>query len=361
MKVVAPLALAFTLSLIVSGCNQASTPAQAPLAPQFGTAGDDYVEQLAVDENGVYLGVQQNERPALVKFSRKGGISWTRSLGKSGYVLGVALSQIGDVYALYRNDDTGYAIGRYTQAGTLLGTRKVTGLDGVNFYIDAYKVDAQDNVYVAFSTYGTPRTAELRKYSSDGTLRYRKQLRSGANFAVTPDGTTYTISNARLTRYTSQGQQVWQKTLPFASEIALGSNNQIYVSGYDPTYDTDRILLAKYSSSGDKKWQRTLREGFFSSLQGLDADTEGHVFVGVGDRDDPYGNGAEELFFHSYDAAGTQLAKRTLDLGSGDHQEIKIRALSATEVYVAGTTFGGDAGGFLVRLNGLTGAVTWQR
>ena len=360
MKVAAPLALAFTLALIISGCNQTSTPAQAPLAPQFGTAGDDYVDHLAVDKNGIYLGVQQNERPALVKFSRKGGISWTRSLGKSGYILGVALSQAGDVYALYRNYDTGYAVSRYTQAGALLGTRKVPGLSGVDFSIDAYDVDAQDNVYVVFSTYGTPRTAELRKYGPDGTLLYRKQLGYGANLAVTPDGTTYTISNARLTRYTPQGQQVWQKTLPFASEIALGSNNQIYVSGYDPTYDTDRILLAKYSSSGDKKWQRSLSDGFFFRLQGLDADTEGHVFIGIGYDPDPYGD-VSEVSFYSYDAAGTQLARRVLGLGSGSHKYSKIRALSATEVYLAGTTFGGDEGGFLVRLNGLTGAVTWQR
>ncbi len=96
-------------------------------------------------------------------------------------------------------------------------------------------------------------------------------------------------------------------------------------------------------------------------LEGLDADTEGNVFVGVGHRKDPYGN--KDVSFHSYNAAGMRLTQRTFDFGY-DNLLSEIGALSATEVYLGGFAYSqGDEGdqGLLVRLNGLTGGVTWQR
>ncbi len=360
--------LAFVvLALVVAGCSQPASapaqPAQKPLELQFGTAGDDYVEHLAVNENGVYLGGQRNGKPALVKFSRTGRIPWTKSLASTGNVLEVALSSAGDVYALYRTDDARYAVRKYTQDGALVWTRKFSNPSGDDFDIFVSDIDAQDNVYLAFSNYGNPET-ELRKYSSDGKLVYDKQVAGSIrDLAVTSSGTTYTVSEQHLTRYTSQGQQVWQRTLPFAAtDVALGNSSQIYVGGYDPSFYEDRQLLAKYSSSGSKSWQRTVREGFFSSLQALDADTVGNVFVGVEYHEDPYSN--VEVYFYSYNAAGTRLAKRLLDFGGDDSLLGEIKALSATEVYVGGTVLNyGDSelDGFLARLNGLTGTVTWQR
>ena len=364
MKVAAPLALAFTLTLIATGCNQTltTTPTQAPLAPQFGTIGYNSVEHLAVDERGIYLGGQRNSKPALVKFSRTGSVPWTKSLASPGSVVEVALSKAGEVYALYRTGDTHYAVGKYNQAGTLLWTRKFTGPSAADFDFNASDVDAQDNVYLSFSSYRLSQ-AELRKYSSDGTLLYRKQLSEPVyDLAVTPGGTTYTVSDQLLARYTSQGQQVWQKTLPFvAYKIALGSSSQIYVSGCDPTCDTDRVALAQYSSSGKKGWQRTVRDGFFSNLRALDADKGGNVFVGVEYHKDPYGD--QDVYFYSYNAAGKRLVQRRFDFNDND-EVAEIRALSATEVYLGRSTYedgGDDEEGFLVRLNGLTGTVTWQR
>ena len=122
-------------------------------------------------------------------------------------------------------------------------------------------------------------------------------------------------------------------------------------------------MLAKYSSRGSKVWQRTVREGFFSNLRDLDADTDGNVFVGVEYHEDPYSD--VEVYFYSYDAAGTRLAKRALDFGGGSNLLGEIKALSATEVYLGGTVLTDSADdqldGFLARLNGLTGTVAWQR
>lgn len=366
MKAVAPLALAFILSLVVSGCDQA--PLQTPLEPQFGTPADDGANQLAVGESGVYLGGMWNGKPSIIKFSRKGSIPWVKSVG--GPVVEVALDSSGNAYVLNYGaaDNARYFIRKYTQSGTLLWKRELTNPSGVSFDYYASDVDAQDNVYLNFASFRPSGRAELRKYSPDGTLLYREQTTGGVyDLAVTPDGTTYTVSNQQhLTRYTPQGEQVWQKTLPFvATRVAVGSSSQVYVAGESvfDEYTESRVLLAKYNSSGSKSWQQTVQQGIFAYTQGLDADTNGNVFVGVGYKEDPRGN--EDLYFHSYNAAGTRLAQRTFAFSYEDSLA-EIGALSATEVYLAGTTHdysAEDVGfeGFLTRLNGLTGSVTWQR
>ncbi len=356
------------LSFVVAGCSQpASVPAQPvqkPLELQFGTAGNDSVEQLAVDESGVYLAGQRNSKSALVRFSRTGRIPWTKGLG--GPVVEVALDSDNNAYVVYYSsaNDARYFVRKYTSSGALVWKREITNPSGVNLDYYGSDTDAQNNVYLAFSSFRTSKT-QLRKYSSDGTLLYSKQLPEFvSDLAVTPGGTTYTVSDQRLTRYTSQGQQVWQKTVPFAAtQVAVGDSSQIYVGGYDPGFYKDRQLLAKYSSRGAKVWQRTVREDFLSSLRALDADTEGNVFVGVEYHEDPYSDA--EVYFYSYNAAGTRLAKRVLDFGGGSNLLSEIAALSATEVYLGGTVVNNSGDhqldGFLVRLNGLTGTVTWKR
>ena len=353
------------LALLISACSQ--TP--DTLEPQFGGNPDaysyDYVNQLAVGESGVYLGGTWKEKPSLIKFSRSGSIPWVRSV--NGPVVEVAVDSGGNAYVVFYStaDNTQYFIRKYTQSGTFVWQRQFTIPNGDGSGYHASDVDAQNNLYLSFSDSEAPDKTELRKYSSNGTLLYSKQVTGLVyDLAVVPDGTTYTVSRQQhLTRYTPQGQQVWQKALPFvAHEVAVGTSSQVYVGGQNPfDENTDnRVLLARYSSSGAKYWQRTVQEGFFAGLAGLDADTQGNVFAGVGEKDSP--RDYEDVYFHSYNAAGTRLAQYTFD-SSYDDELAEIGALSATEVYLGGSTGytpnGGE--GFLVRLNGLTGSVTWQR
>lgn len=367
MKVARPLILTLsTLALLVSACSQ--TPlSQTPdtLTPQFGSATDDGANQLAAGESGVYLGGTWKNKSSLIKFSRSGSIPWIRSV--DGPVVEVALDSTGSAYVLFSSaeEKAPYFLRKYTQTGTFVWQRQLTNPSGVSFYDYASDVDAQNNVYLTFAS---SEKTELRKYRSDGTLLYSKQIAEViTDLAVVPDGTTYTVSRKQhLTRYTAQGAQVWQKTLPFiATRVAVGTSSQVYVAG-QPVFDENsenRVLLARYSSSGAKYWQRTVQQGFFAYLRALDADTKGNVFVGVNYKDDPRGN--RDVYFHSYGAAGTRLAQRIFDFGYDDSLA-DVGALSATEVYVGGATYSSgelDVGleGFLVRLNGLTGSVTWQR
>lgn len=367
MKRFHPSILAVATLLFISACSQ--TPLnQTPdtLEPQFGNP-DTYtfVDQLAVGESGVYLGGAWKGKASLIKFSRSGSIPWVRSV--NGPVIEVALDSGGNAYVVFYSsaNNAQYFIRKYTQSGTFVWQRQFTIPDGNGRGYCASDVDAQNNLYLSFANSDYDKT-ELRKYSSSGTLLYSKQVTGLVHdLAVVPDGTTYTVSRQQhLTRYTPQGQQVWQKALPFvAYKVAVGTSSQVYVGGQNPFGENteNRVLLARYNSSGAKYWQRTVQEGFFAGLAGLDADTKGNVFAGVGDKDSP--RDYEVLHFYSYDAAGTRLARRTFD-SSYDDSLAEIGALSATEVYLGGTMDSQDGNyvdGFLTRLNGLTGSVTWQR
>lgn len=356
-----------TILLFISACSAPADLAAPTLAPQFGSP-DTYtfVDQLAAGESGVYLGGTWKDKPSLIKFSRSGSIPWVRSL--AGPVVEVAVDSGGNAYVVFHSstDNAQYFIRKYTQSGTFVWQRQLTipGENGRGYY--ASDVDAQNNLYLSFADSETLDKTELRKYSPNGTLLYSKQVAGLVyDLAVVPDGTTYTVSyQQRLTRYTTQGQQVWQKALPFvAYEVAVGTSSQVYVGGQSPFDENteNHVLLARYNSSGAKYWQRTVQQGFSAALRGLDADTKGNVFAGVGDRDTP--RDYEVLYFYSYDAAGTRLAQRTFD-SSYDDSLAEIGALSATEVYLGGTMdsqSGSYVDGFLTRLNGLTGSVTWQR
>lgn len=366
MKVARPLALALSaLVLLVSACSQAPlSPTPSTLTPQFGTVADDAANQLAVGESGIYIGGIWNSKPSLIKFGRAGNIPWVKRLG--GWSVDVALDSRNNAYILYYStaNHAQYSVRKYTSGGALVWQRQLANPAGTAFTYYASDVDAHDNLYLSFATYGSAGKTELRKYRPDGTLLYGKQVAGVVNdLAVTPDGTAYTVSEVQqqLIRYTPQGQRVWRKALPMAgNEVAVGASSKIYVAGHDPSYAGGRILLAKYSSDGSKNWQRVVQEGFFTYLEGLDADTKGNVFVGVNYREDPRGD--RDVYFHSFNAAGTRLAQRTFNF-SYDDSLAGIGVLSATEVYLAGTTYSDVDGedGFVLRLNGLTGSVTWQR
>ncbi|CAA9563183.1 MAG: hypothetical protein AVDCRST_MAG86-942 [uncultured Truepera sp.] len=357
--------LAVAVALLLVACSQTPEEAAPDLSPQFGTPGTySAVDQLAVGESGVYLGGTWKDKPSLIKFSRSGNIPWVRSL--SGQVFEVALDSGGSAYVLFHSsaNDAEYFLRKYTQTGTFVWQRQFTVPDGDGSGYYASDVDAQNSLYLSYAGFDASDKKELRKYRSDGTLLYSKPLAEGiTDLAVVPDGTTYTVSSKqRLTRYTSQGAQVWQKTLPFAaSRVAVGSNSQVYVAG-QPVFDNyiteNRVLLARYNSSGAKYWQRTVRTGFFAYGGGLDADTEGNVFVSVNDQESPRDD--RDVYFYSYNAAGTRLVQRTFDFDY-DAKLAELGALNATEVYLGGTDDSSYEEGFLVRLNGLTGSVTWQR
>lgn len=196
-----------------------------------------------------------------------------------GQVIEAALDSSGNAYVVFYSsaDNTQQFIRKYTPSGTFVWQRQFTipNADGSGYH--ASDVDAQNNVYLTFAISG--RT-ELRKYSSNGTLLYNKQLTGVVyDLAVAPDGTTYTVANQqRFTRYTSQGQQVWQNTIPFVARmVSLGASSQVYVGGRVPLMNLKRAVFcslgtaavvrstgsgpfSKASSRTSKGWTPTCKE-----------------------------------------------------------------------------------------------------
>lgn len=97
-------------------------------------------------------------------------------------------------------------------------------------------------------------------------------------------------------------------------------------------------------------------------LDGLDADAQGNAFIALTNPD----WGADEKpsrfkEFYTYSPSGQRLVYKRFDLGS-EAPLVGPAALSPTEVYLATSGVGAEGkDGLLVRLEGLTGRVTWQR
>ena len=96
-------------------------------------------------------------------------------------------------------------------------------------------------------------------------------------------------------------------------------------------------------------------------LEGLDADAQGNAFLGLSNPD--FEQEQSYLFkeFYSYNASGKRLVRKKFNFGT-EQPLVGPVALSPTEVYLATLGVGENAkAGLLVRLNGLSGSVTWKR
>lgn len=174
------------------------------------------------------------------------------------------------------------------------------------------------------------------------------------------------ISDAQvLTRYKPDGGLLWRAPVPEDFEtqaVAVGREGEIYVASNDEIYPHQLFTtLAKYDSRGTRVWERAVQDSIGLHLDGMDADDQGNAFLTLANpnlgEDQPW----RSKEFYAYSPGGKRLLYRAFDFGS-EQTLVGPVALAPTEVYLA-TSGVGDAGkdGLLVRLDGLTGSVTWQR
>lgn len=378
MNPIRPLLLAIATLLLLSACSQPADIRTPTLEPQFGETnpGTDDAEHMAASTDGVYLGGRWNNRPALIRFTRSGRIPGVSTLPGSAVVRAVAASPGDAVYVVYSLDDAdgtrSFFARRYSQTGTVLWTRELaSGLERHNYNVNAAAAtDGKGNLYLSVYSGGGART-ELRKYWAKGTLAWRKQdTGSIADLDVSSSGLLHTVSDVgddhqTLTRYRSNGDLLWRVVLPSVSEnrkVAVGSGNEVYVATNDEEFQFEwHVKLTKYDSHGTRLWTREVQDNIGLRLDGLDADNQGNAFLGLTNPD--YGQDESERFkeFYTYSPSGKGLIYRKFDFGT-ERPLVGPVALTLTEVYLATSGVGNESrDGLLLRLNGLTGNVTWER
>jgi Beta-propeller repeat len=224
-----------------------------------------------------------------------------------------------------------------------IGTSESDGAGGV-------AVDAEGNVYVTGSTYGSL------------------------------GGPITGVENAFVTKFDPQGNLLWARQLgddtTQGRAIAADQLGNVYISGWtnvnlagppSPLDDPD-ALLAKYDSAGNLLWTGQFTKSSEEYSNGVSADRLGNVFITgytFGDLDGPNA-GERDAFVTKYDANGNRIWTKQLGTDGSDYG-YSVSADGLGNVYLSGSTEG-DLGGpnsggtdaFLSKFDG-SGNLLWSR
>ncbi len=305
---------------------------------QLGTAGEDDAYSIAVDRSGrVYLagytaGALGSENAGsndawLAQYDADGNQRWLCQLGGAGddEANGVAIAPNGQIYII------GYTYNE--PPGTASGDRQATawlacydeqgnrhwhhplGLEAPHIPT-SLTIDQDGHLYI--TGYTAPEQDHwqgwLACYGADGQPRWRRSLGHHrkdviAYAAVSPTQHLYLISNA-------------------VSPAAASSETALW--------------LACYDHQGEPQWQQPLGPGDETSCSGLAVDGADHIYVvGLSDRPDTEHH---QAWLAKYDGQGQQLWQQTLGQGTVEEEATAIAVDAASQVYLAGFTYGAIAG-----------------
>jgi hypothetical protein len=218
--------------------------------------------------------------------------------------------------------------------------------------------------------------AGVAKFSSNGTLLWKKQLASLGNdrsTSVTVDRTgnvyisgdttgalagTYQGSNdSWVAKYNSTGKAEWRKQLGTTEDdrsqsVTVDSTGNVYISGYTTGalagtskggYDA---WVAKYNNSGILQWKQQLGTAGDDRSFGVAADSTGNVYISgytTGPLAGTSKGGFSDAWMAKYASSGKLQWKKQLGTSSYDTSS-GIAIDRADNIYISGYTEGALAG-----------------
>jgi hypothetical protein len=247
-------------------------------------------------------------QPMVVKINSSGDITWARSpvqTGTDNYITIRSVSaskstgSVGFVATGPVTTTSVAIVGLYNSSGVLQWQRSFTNTNfssafGAGGATSCY-VDSSDNVYISgnYTTYIPPGSGSngfgsyIAKYNSSGTLLWSKvfldssgstssQVRTGAIYVDETNNKVYLTGSTKqsglsgiyfwISKIDTNGTLIWSKynTSTFGQQpdpngqvngykgIAVDSNENVYLSGYNRTTDGfgGQMILTKYNSSG---------------------------------------------------------------------------------------------------------------
>lgn len=271
------LAAAF-LALFISACSQPSEVAAPTLEPQFGTRGNDSVEDVAYSKAGYLYAVgtlddEEDTRQLGYQCPRKSE-AYLRRYDRSGNL-------IWENYFDLETSDEFYSANHQLAAQAV--TVDASGNALVAWSADYFEYYAPGFCYKVVASFNY-----LSKYAPNGTKLWRAYTGSNriSDLALDSSGNAYAISNAHdpycrsgcaLIKYGSSGIKLWEKLVyqgptdepAGPTGVAVSSNHDVYIVRRDGA-------LVKYGSGGKMLWSNT------TSLQGSRYNSYAFYKIAVG-------------------------------------------------------------------------------
>jgi hypothetical protein len=294
----------------------------------------------------------------LARFSEKGGMGWGQALvlDASGnvYVTGT----YGYHYITIKYDSTGSEVwvARYVGPG--------------NSRDDAFDIvlDAAGDVYVTGNSEGSGTNTDCATIKYDGdtgdeirVVRYNGPANGGdeARAIILDEDnniyiTGYSYIGSKSTwdyitiKYDSLGREEWVAHYngddtygDFASDIALDSRKNVYVTGREKGYGYIGVAYAtiKYDTYGNELWVARYT-GSFSEATALAVDKWDNIYV-TGTNDG--GQSDRDYLTIKYDTNGEELwVARYMGTGNRDDSAADLILDNHGNVYVTGTSYEGE-------------------
>jgi hypothetical protein len=266
---------------------------------QFGSATDDSSREIAIDSSdNVYLtgytfgdlaGTNAGSSDAwIAKYNSNGDRAWIEQLASSSsdYSNNIAIDSkdniyltgitTGDLAGTNTTNSLDAWVTKYSSNGDRVWIEQFDSSD--SDFSDGIAIDSNDNIYLTGFTYGALAGNNLGR------------------------------SDVWMAKYDRNGDRVWIKqfgssSLDYSSEIAIDSNDNIYLNGFtygalaekNPSSNHEDVWIAKYDLNGDRLWVKQFGSLYGDVSGGIATDSKNDIYL-TGYTD---GNLAEKNFGES--------------------------------------------------------------
>ncbi|WP_298273134.1 SBBP repeat-containing protein [Geobacter sp.] len=296
----------------------------------IGTTNVEYGSRIAVDTTGnIYLAWTTEYDPVtasgtnltdvnVVKFDSTGNQLWTQQLGSSNedYLSDIAVDENGNV--LITGDAAG-SVDNKTFGGVndffvakydTNGVKQWTKLSGQKGYDGSYDIalDKSGNIYITGETesglngLAANNSPFLVKYNTSGVVQWTKIIDSqhaGSGYSVAVDGAgncyvtgsvTVTGWNLFLAKYDGAGNQQWISAMETAGDdvwgLALDATGNVFITGYaSGIFDGNSyrggsdIFVVKFDVNGKKLWSTQIGNDNNDYPADITVDPDGNVYL----------------------------------------------------------------------------------
>lgn len=224
---------------------------------------------IAVDDSGsVWVGGYSDGEYGLIKYNSRGQNKWTVTHSSWTRGTDIAVDNAGNAYvAVFLENNMSSKLTKYSSKGVVIWEK-----DFPSHYYETpppqVAVDSRGNVLVAWRDLDLGNETGhsfLHKYDPNGEIVWQKEIsQNPLDMAVDQSGDIYLgEADIRLTKYSSEGRMVWEKThnelssdKEWIEALSIDDKGNVYVGANLTGFECgqDGIWLAKYDGTGKREW-----------------------------------------------------------------------------------------------------------